>query len=132
MQPILTADSFKLNSGQFQVCLVCASLFDAVKTADLIVNLIDFDMGLQEAGDAPRVRHAGSSQPTGSLMTSGGHVFFESGFKMESIRELAKIGHDMRKTVGGFGGYQAILYDPQRHIYFGASESRKDGQAAGF
>ncbi|MBN1999331.1 gamma-glutamyltransferase [candidate division KSB1 bacterium] len=98
----------------------------------VLVNLIDFGMGLQEAGDAPRVRHAGSSQPTGSVMTSGGYVFFESGFCMETIRELLKRGHDMRATVGGFGGYQAIMYDKNKKTFYGASESRKDGQASGF
>ncbi len=98
----------------------------------VLVNLIDFGMGLQEAGDAPRIRHDGSSQPTGSIMTSGGFVNFESGFSMEAIRELAKMGHDMRKSVGGFGGYQAIMFDSKNKVYYGASESRKDGQAAGY
>ena len=98
----------------------------------VLVNIIDFGMGMQEAGDAPRIRHLGSSQPTGSLMTSGGYVNFESGFPEETIRELGRMGHDMRKGVGGFGGYQAIKYDSVRKVYYGASESRKDGQAAGY
>ncbi len=98
----------------------------------ILINLIDFGMGLQEAGDAPRVRHGGSSQPTGSQMTSGGRVSFESGFSSESIRELVKIGHNMVKSVGVFGGYQAIMFDHENKVYYGASESRKDGQAAGY
>jgi gamma-glutamyltranspeptidase/glutathione hydrolase len=98
----------------------------------VLVNLIDFGMNLQEAGDAARIRHGGSSQPTGSVMTTGGFVFFESGFDSEVIRELTKMGHDIRKTVGGFGGHQAILLDYEKKVYYGASESRKDGQAAGY
>ncbi|NQT27449.1 gamma-glutamyltransferase [candidate division KSB1 bacterium] len=98
----------------------------------VLINIIDFAMGLQEAGDAPRIRHDGSSQPTGSIMISGGFVNFESGFSMETIRELLRLGHDVRKTVGGFGGYQAIMCDYKNKVYYGASESRKDGQAAGY
>ena len=98
----------------------------------VLVNIIDFGMGLQEAGDAARIRHGGSSQPTGSKMTSGGYVNFESGQSEETIRELTKMGHQMRKSVGGFGGYQAIKFDNQNKVYYGASESRKDGQAAGY
>ncbi|UCG28174.1 MAG: gamma-glutamyltransferase [Bacteroidales bacterium] len=98
----------------------------------IIVNLIDFGMNLQEAGDAPRIRHGGSSQPTGEKMTDGGTVFLESGFDEEVIRELMQKGHDIDWTVGGFGGYQAILLDEKNKVYYGASESRKDGQAAGY
>jgi len=100
--------------------------------AQVLVNIIDFGMGLQEAGDAARIRHGGSSQPTGSEMTAGGYINFESGLPEETVRELTKMGHDMRKTVGGFGGYQAIKFDSVNQVYFGASESRKDGQAAGY
>jgi gamma-glutamyltranspeptidase/glutathione hydrolase len=98
----------------------------------VLVNIIDFGMGIQEAGDAPRIRHRGSSQPTGSKMTAGGYIHFESGFSIETIRELIKMGHDMRQSVGGFGGYQAIKIDRENKVYYGASESRKDGQAAGY
>lgn len=98
----------------------------------VIVNMIDFDMGLQEAGDAPRVRHAGSSQPTGTSMTNGGVCSFESGFNYEVIRELLKMGHDIEYSVNAYGGYQAIKWDEKNKVYYGASESRKDGQAAGY
>lgn len=98
----------------------------------VIVNLIDFNMGLQEAGDAPRVRHAGSSQPTGTSMTSGGVCSFESGFDYEVIRELLKMGHGIEYSVNAYGGYQAIKWDEKNKVYYGASESRKDGQAAGY
>ena len=100
--------------------------------AQIVVNLIDFGMNLQEAGDAPRMRHRGSSQPTGSRMTNGGTLNLESGFAYEDIRELKKKGHTISFAVGIYGGYQAIMVDLAKKVYTGASESRKDGQAAGY
>ncbi|MGI2257945.1 gamma-glutamyltransferase [Shewanella sp. GXUN23E] len=100
--------------------------------AQIMINLIDFGMNLQEAGDAPRIVHSHSAQPTGETMTDGGYVSLESGFPMETRRELAEKGHVIRDSVGIFGGYQAIGRDVQRGVYRGASESRKDGQAAGY
>jgi len=98
----------------------------------VLCNLLDFGMNLQEAGDAARFHHTGSSEPTGTQMTDGGVLALESGIPMEVRRALAKKGHRMRWAVGPFGGYQAILYDAERDLYVGASESRKDGQAAGY
>jgi len=98
----------------------------------VIVNMIDFGMGLQEAGDAPRVRHSGSSQPTGTTMTNGGVCDFETGFDYEVIRELIKMGHNIGYAIDAYGGYQAIKWDEKNKVYYGASESRKDGQAAGY
>ena len=98
----------------------------------VLVNHIDFGMNLQEAGDAPRIRHSGSSQPTGEVMTDGGAVYLEEGFSLETRRELIRRGHRLGSSAGGFGGYQAIRVDPASGVYFGASESRKDGQAAGY
>lgn len=100
--------------------------------AQIVVNLIDFDMNLQEAGDAPRIQHGGSSQPTGEIMTDGGILYLETGFDYEVIRELSKMGHKIQFNIGGYGGYQAIMWDDVNKVYFGASESRKDGQAAGY
>lgn len=98
----------------------------------IIVNLIDFGMNLQEAGDAPRMQHLGSSQPTGSQMADGGTLYLESGFDYEVIRNLLKRGHHVAYGDGIYGGYQAIKADQDHHVYYGASESRKDGQAAGY
>ena len=98
----------------------------------ILVNMIDFGMNLQEAGDAPRIRHGGSSQPTGGEMLDGGTVYLESGIDYEVIRELVKMGHRIQFDIGGYGGYQAILFDEENGVYYGASESRKDGQAAGY
>ncbi|SDC34870.1 gamma-glutamyltransferase 2. Threonine peptidase. MEROPS family T03 [Williamwhitmania taraxaci] len=98
----------------------------------IVVNLIDFGMNLQEAGDAPRIHHDGSSEPTGEKMTNGGEVNVESGFPYETIRGLMQMGHKVTFEVGPYGGYQAIMWDATNKVYFGASESRKDGQAAGY
>jgi len=98
----------------------------------IVVNLVDFDMGLQEAGDAPRIHHSGSSEPTGEAITSGGIVNLESGFECDVIRDLMDRGHIIEYAHGPFGGYQAIMKHPEYGVYIGASESRKDGQAAGF
>jgi gamma-glutamyltranspeptidase/glutathione hydrolase len=98
----------------------------------IVVNLIDFKMNLQEAGDAPRVYHSGSSEPTGSIMTDGGTLHLESGFRTEEIQKLMRMGHKIQWNLGGYGGYQAILRDEKNKVFFGASESRKDGQAAGY
>jgi gamma-glutamyltranspeptidase/glutathione hydrolase len=98
----------------------------------ILVNLIDFGMGLQEAGDAPRIRHTGSSQPTGSKMTDGGWVNVESGVSSETVEELKKLGHQVRYRRMSYGGYQAIMVDTTSGVYYGASDFRKDGQAAGY
>lgn len=98
--------------------------------AQIIINLIDFGMNLQEAGDAPRIRHSGSSQPTGEIMTKGGYLSLESGFSQKTRNGLETLGHKIHDEIGGFGGYQAIMQ--KNGLYFGASESRKDGQASGY
>ncbi len=98
----------------------------------IVCNLIDFGMNLQEAGDAPRISHDGSSQPTGEIMTDGGIVSLESGFDYQTIRALMSKGHRIGYAKGPYGGYQAILFDKKNKVYYGASESRKDGQAAGY
>ncbi len=98
----------------------------------ILCNIIDFGMNIQEAGDAARFHHQGSSEPTGSHMSDGGWVALESGVSTEVRRELEKRGHQVRSESGGYGGYQGIMYDANRDVYFGASEFRKDGQAAGY
>ena len=100
--------------------------------AQIIMNLIDFGMNLQEAGDAPRVVHTGSASPTGERMEDGGQVHLESGIPVKTQRKLMKMGHTLQPAVGLYGGYQAIQLDSRRQLYIGASESRKDGQAAGY
>jgi len=100
--------------------------------AQIIINLVDFGMNLQEAGDAPRILHTGSSEPTGSDMTDGGTAYLEEGIDYRVRRDLVEKGHRLQLNVGSFGGYQAILFDSENGVYYGASESRKDGQAGGY
>ena len=100
--------------------------------AQIVVNMVDFGMNLQEAGDAARVNHMGSSQPTGSVMSDGGVVHLESTFSDETRKALEAMGHTLGDSNGSFGGYQAIMRDAEQGVYYGASEVRKDGQAAGY
>ena len=100
----------------------------------IVMNLVDFGMNLQEAGDAPRIHHDGSTDPAGQVvaMSDGGVLNLESGVPYETVRELMKKGHRIESAIGPFGGYQAIARDPESGVYAGASESRKDGHAAGY
>lgn len=102
--------------------------------AQIVINLIDFGMNLQEAGDAPRIHHDGSTEPAGQAlaMNDGGVLELESGFRPEVIRELMRKGHLVKSADGPFGGYQAIARDHVNGMWIGASESRKDGHAAGY
>jgi len=100
--------------------------------AQIIINMVDFDMNLQEAGDAARMRHTGSSQPTDEVMSDGGTVYMESGISAAVRRQLEAMGHTIGTRKIKYGGYQAILADHVQGVYYGASESRKDGQAAGY
>ncbi|MBU2525665.1 MAG: gamma-glutamyltransferase [Bacteroidetes bacterium] len=97
----------------------------------ILMNIIDFGMNLQEAGDAPRYEHSGSSTVTGFSAQGKGKILIESGFDFDEIQKLISKGHEI--GFGGYyGGYQAIMFDADKGVYFGASESRKDGQAAGY
>jgi len=98
--------------------------------AQIVINIVDFGLNLQEAGDAPRIVHSGSSQPTGEIMENGGTLSIETGFGLEVVKTLEKMGHKLKYEKGIFGGYQAIKLE--NGVYYGASESRKDGQASGF
>jgi len=100
--------------------------------AQIIVNMLDFGMNLQEAGDAARVNHVGSSEPTGSVMTDGGVLHLENEFSQATRDALEALGHTLGESDGSFGGYQAIMWDETEGVYYGASEARKDGQAAGY
>ncbi|MGB5508486.1 gamma-glutamyltransferase [Robiginitalea sp.] len=97
----------------------------------IVMNLVDFGMNLQEAGDAPRWDHTGGSSPTGEGPGAGA-VRIESGISYKTVRGLMDRGHEVRYARGVYGGYQAILWDAAEGVYHGASESRKDGQAAGY
>jgi gamma-glutamyltranspeptidase/glutathione hydrolase len=96
------------------------------------MNMIDFGMNTQAAGDAPRIAHERSSEPTGERMEDGGELYLESGFPAATVEALRRLGHRFGARTGYYGGYQAIRFDAARRVFVGASEFRKDGCAAGF
>lgn len=98
----------------------------------VLMNMIDFGMNAQEAGDAPRFEHRGGSSPTGEVADGPGDLLFEAGIPLETRLELAAMGHGIGSGTGYFGGYQAIVWDAVNRVYRGASESRKDGCAVGW
>lgn len=122
-QPFL---SFGVMGGDFQ----------PLGHVQIVMNIVDFHMNIQEAGDAPRIDHqGGNSDPTGAATgnsTGGGQILLESGYPYETVRQLLQMGHRVGYGLGGYGGYQGIRWDPVRKVYFGASESRKDGGAVGY
>ncbi len=119
-QPIM---SFGVMGGAYQ----------PMGHTQIVMNVVDFGMNVQEAGDFPRINHEGSSEPTGEIMEqTGGMITLETGYPYEIIRELLQKGHQVGYLNGIYGGYQCIRYDPIRKVYFGGTESRKDGQAAGY
>jgi gamma-glutamyltranspeptidase/glutathione hydrolase len=98
----------------------------------VIVDMVDFGMDVQEAGDAPRFSHSGSSEPTGQPAEGGGTVALESGISASVRRQLEAKGHRLAEEGGGFGGYQAIRIDLERGVLMGGSDPRKDGCAMGY
>ena len=100
--------------------------------SQIVMNIVDFGMNTQEAGDAPRWDHKGSSSPRGSQATNNGKIRVEDGIPYKTIRQLMSRGHNVGFSLGEFGGYQAILWDEKNQVYRGASESRKDGQVSGY
>jgi gamma-glutamyltranspeptidase/glutathione hydrolase len=98
----------------------------------VLLNIIEFGMDAQEAGDAARVRHDGSPDPTGGEMTAGGEVKVESGVGPEVRAALTAMGHKVSSDRNGFGGYQGIVIDPATGVLHGGTEPRRDGCAAGY
>lgn len=124
---------FVTKNGQpFMSFGVMGGDFQPQGHAQVLINMIDFGMGLQEAGDAPRIDHKGGSSPTGMNTPQRGTISLETGIDYEVIRDLMSRGHKVGFARGIYGGYQAIMYDARNKVYYGASESRKDGQAAGY
>ncbi|MBU6155661.1 MAG: gamma-glutamyltransferase [Alphaproteobacteria bacterium] len=98
----------------------------------ILVNMIDFGLNVQEAGDAARFRHVGSDDWARKSSAGVGKLQLETGIGPDVRRELERRGHDIEPGDGGFGGYQAIMRDPVTGAYWGASEMRKDGAAIGY
>ncbi|MEI8384113.1 MAG: gamma-glutamyltransferase [Planctomycetota bacterium] len=100
---------------------------------EVLVNMIDFGMNPQMAGDASRIRHGGSTTPTGiPEEADGGTVYLESGFPAEIVKKLMEMGHKVGKSTGSFGGYQGILIDHEHGTLHGATDPRKDGAVVGY
>ncbi|CAL2085193.1 gamma-glutamyltransferase [Tenacibaculum sp. 190524A05c] len=106
--------------------------FQPMGHTQIVMNLVDFGMNLQEAGDAPRFDHTGGASPMGETTTNTGTIRTESGIPYTTIRGLIDRGHRIGTVRGVYGGYQGIMWDDKNKVYHGASESRKDGQAAGY
>jgi len=125
--------AFITKDGQPYVSFgVMGGDFQPMGHTQIAMNLIDFGMNLQEAGDAPRWDHTGGASPMGKTTEDSGLIRMESGIPYETVRGLMDRGHKIGTGRGIYGGYQAILWDAQNKVYHGASESRKDGQAAGY
>jgi gamma-glutamyltranspeptidase/glutathione hydrolase len=86
----------------------------------VLINLIDFGMDVQQAGEAPRFRHAGEE------------VLLESAFSTPVRSALTQMGHHVATSVDAWGGYQGILIDSSRGVLVGGSDPRKDGLAIGW
>jgi gamma-glutamyltranspeptidase/glutathione hydrolase len=109
--------------------------YQPIGHVSILTNIIDFGMNIQEAGDASRWDHSGSSEPTGKVtdqLNSSGQVNLESGIPYEVVRQLRAKGHKVEVGNSFFGRYQGIMRNYDKDLYYGASESRVDGQAAGY
>jgi gamma-glutamyltranspeptidase/glutathione hydrolase len=112
---------------------VMGGSFQPLGQVEILMNMVDFGMNAQEAGDAPRIDHQGSSESTGTKSSGVGTIYLESGFSYETIRTLTQWGHKVAfQNPGSYGGYQCIRYDAANKVYYGASDARKDGMAAGY
>jgi gamma-glutamyltranspeptidase/glutathione hydrolase len=104
----------------------------------VLINIVDYGMNLQEAGDAARLNHEGGREPTEGLAGPAadplGTLYVEPGIPAATVEKLRAMGHKVEVVRDGimFGGYQAIARDPASGAYTGATEMRKDGQASGY
>lgn len=100
----------------------------------VLVNFFDHGMNIQEAGDAARFRHSGSTQPTGEPAKGAGQVSVEAGVPAAVREALKAMGHNvvLDTRASGYGAYHAIYRDPETGVYHAASEMRADGQAIGY
>jgi gamma-glutamyltranspeptidase/glutathione hydrolase len=99
----------------------------------VLVNMLDFGMNVQAAGEAPRVEHVGSATPTGKAgLANGGTVKAEYGIPDEVVKELERRGHAVERVRVNGGGFQGILISPRTGVLHGGSEARKDGAAVGY
>ena len=100
--------------------------------AQIVINMVDYDLDPQEAGDAPRWQHEGSSEPTGEPAEGAGVLHLESGVPEATREQLRAMGWTLGPPNGGFGGYQNVVRQVNARgpaTYGAASETRKDGLA---
>jgi gamma-glutamyltranspeptidase/glutathione hydrolase len=88
--------------------------------AQVVMNLVDFGMNIQEAGEAARMRHGGDA------------LQLESGIGDEVRKALEARGHKLRNGRGAMGGFQGVLINPRTGVLMGGSDPRKDGVAIGY
>ncbi|MCA9166674.1 MAG: gamma-glutamyltransferase [Planctomycetales bacterium] len=104
----------------------------------VLMNMIDFGMSPQQAGEQPRIAHTGSQSPwnvdeaSAPAEPPGGSLEIEAGVAPETIARLIELGHTPRKGNHAHGGYQAIWREENPRRYFGGSDPRKDGCAIGY
>jgi gamma-glutamyltranspeptidase / glutathione hydrolase len=99
----------------------------------VLINMLDFGMNVQQAGEAPRIEHVGSATPTGKAAAkNGGTIKAEEGLSPAIVAELKKRGHQVEWVKKNGGGYQGILIDWKAGVLQGGSEARKDGAAVGY
>lgn len=123
---------FALRDGRPWLCFgVMGGTMQPQGQVQILTDLIDFGMDVQQAGEAPRWRHEGSSDVDGTVMRGGGVVHVEPGFSEKALAALRAKGHRLSHEPVSFGGYQAILFDHARGAMLGASDPRKDGCAMG-
>ena len=126
--------AFAMKDGKPWLCFgVMGGDMQPQGHVQILMNIIDFGMNVQQAGDAARIRHLGSATPTGGRMdAAGGAVAVESGISFKAIHKLQEKGHKIVRARGSFGGYQAIRIDLENGVLHGATEPRKDGTAVGY
>ncbi|HEX7325623.1 MAG TPA: gamma-glutamyltransferase family protein [Rhodanobacteraceae bacterium] len=128
--------AFVMKGGQPWMAFgVMGGYFQPQGQTQVLVNMIDFGMNVQEAGDAARWAHYGDATPTGLPAKGAGFVTLESGFNPDLAAELRKRGYKVKITThaeGGYGGYEAIQYHAKDHDYWGATEFRRDGEVVGY
>ena len=101
--------------------------------AQVLMNMLDFNLSIQQAGDQPRAQHFGSSTPWGGVMKAGGTIGLEAGIRADVAEQLSEMGHVISETGSGmYGGYQAIWREDEPLRYFAGTDPRKDGCAVGY
>ena len=100
--------------------------------AQVLMNMLDFGMSVQQAGEQPRISHIGSSTPEGVMKDGGGELVLELGFPESVQQQLRDLGHPISTKIDAHGGYQAIWREAEPRRYFGGSDPRKDGGAFGY